>query len=53
VLGAPFKKVNKSTVVTELVIFLRATIVHGRDSISPADRELYNKFTPDPRPIAF
>lgn len=53
VLGSPFKRKLEETDVIELVIFLRATIVNGRDSISPADRELYNKFTPDPRPIAF
>ncbi|EKV25920.1 type II and III secretion system protein [Caenispirillum salinarum AK4] len=53
VVGAPFKQKIEDTEVIELVIFLRATIVNGRDSISPADRELYNKFTPDPRPIAF
>lgn len=53
VVGSPFKKKLEDTDVIELVIFLRATIVNGRDSITPADRELYNKFTPDPRPIAF
>ncbi|GAA0588800.1 hypothetical protein GCM10009099_28090 [Caenispirillum bisanense] len=52
-LGAPFKRENKDTNIVELVIFLRATIVNGRDSVHPADVELYNKFTPDPRPIAF
>lgn len=52
-LGAAFRKEAKDTDVVELVIFLRATIVNGRDSVHPADVELYNKFTPDPRPIAF
>lgn len=52
-IGAPFRKEIKDTQVVELVIFLRATIVNGRDSVHPADVELYNKFTPDPRPIAF
>lgn len=52
-LGAAFRKEAKDTNIVELVIFLRATIVNGRDSVHPADIELYNKFTPDPRPIAF
>ncbi|SOE00030.1 pilus (MSHA type) biogenesis protein MshL [Caenispirillum bisanense] len=52
-LGMPFRREQKDTQVVELVIFLRATIVNGRDSVHPADVELYNKFTPDPRPIAF
>lgn len=53
VVGMPFRRESKNTEVVELVIFLRATIVNGRDSVDPADVELYNKFTPDPRPIAF
>lgn len=52
-LGMPFRREQKDTQVVELVIFLRATIVNGRDSVHPTDVELYNKFTPDPRPIAF
>lgn len=43
----------RTTEVVELVIFLKATVVHDRDSVHEQDRELYNKFAPDPRPIAF
>lgn len=51
--GEAFKHHNDATLMTELVVFLRATIVHDRDSVHPADVDLYNKFAPDPRPIAF
>ncbi len=51
--GNLFKRQNRDSVVTELVIFLRATIVRGRDSVHQADVDLYNNFTPDPRPIGF
>lgn len=39
--------------VTELVIFIRATIVDDGASIAPEDIRLYKTFTPDPRPLAF
>lgn len=51
--GNLFKRQNRDSEVTELVIFLRATIVRGRDSVHQADVDLYNNFTPDPRPIGF
>jgi general secretion pathway protein D len=51
--GNAFKKQQRDSTVTELVIFLRATIVRGRDSVHQADVDLYNTFTPDPRPIGF
>lgn len=51
--GNAFKKQIRETQVTELVIFLRATIVQGRDSVHQADVDLYNTFSPDPRPIGF
>ncbi|MBM3602514.1 MAG: type II and III secretion system protein [Alphaproteobacteria bacterium] len=41
--------------VVELVIFLRATLLPAADaqaSVSPADAQLYHKFTRDPRPLA-
>lgn len=53
VLGRAFKGRNDVTEVTELVIFMRATIIGDRDSITPADESVYNKFAKDPRPIAF
>jgi general secretion pathway protein D len=51
--GNAFKKQLRESTVTELVIFLRATIVRGRESVHQADVDLYNTFTPDPRPIGF
>ncbi len=43
---------EKSTDVTELVIFLKATILRNRKHHA-ADRRLYEKFANDPRPINF
>jgi len=43
-------KVNK---VTELVIFIRATLANAPKTVADEDIRLYKTFTPDPRPIAF
>ncbi|MBO4405931.1 MAG: secretin N-terminal domain-containing protein [Alphaproteobacteria bacterium] len=43
---------EKSTDVTELVIFLKATILRNKKHHA-ADRRLYEKFANDPRPINF
>ena len=43
-------KINK---VTELVIFIRATLSNARGTVADEDIRLYKTFTPDPRPIAF
>lgn len=51
--GNLFKANADQITLTELVIFLRATVVHAGDSIAPADRDLYSRFTRDPRPLAF
>ena len=51
--GNLFKAQSAESDVTELVIFLKATIVHGADSIDWADRDLYQRFIHDPRPLAF
>lgn len=48
-----FKSKTNSTEMTELVIFLKATIVKDRDTITPADEDTYLNFAPDPRPLAF
>lgn len=53
VAGNLFRRQQRATEVVELVIFLRATIVRDRDSVHPADIDLYNRFGPDPRPLAF
>lgn len=52
-LGQAFGSNIRQTEVIELVIFLRATIVSGADSVHEEDIRLYNTFAPDPRPIAF
>ncbi|MBI4969777.1 MAG: type II and III secretion system protein [Rhodospirillales bacterium] len=51
--GNLFKANADQITLTELVILLRATVVHAGDSIAPADRDLYTRFTRDPRPLAF
>jgi len=53
IVGQAVSQNIRSNKVTELVIFLRATIVSGGDSVAPEDIRLYKTFTPDPRPLAF
>lgn len=43
----------KENQVTELVIFIRATLANGPGTIADEDIRLYKIFTPDPRPIVF
>ena len=50
-LGAAFRKQVDSVKKTELVIFLRATIVDASNGISEADRDLYKRFSGDRRPM--
>ncbi|NET71621.1 MAG: hypothetical protein F6K62_12010 [Sphaerospermopsis sp. SIO1G2] len=52
-LGNMFKGVEKSETNSELVIFIRATIVTPHGNYTEADKRVYEKFTNDPRPIAF
>jgi len=52
-LGNLFKAQSDETDVTELVIFLKASIVHGNDSVDWADKDLYKRYIQDPRPLAF
>jgi general secretion pathway protein D len=52
-LGNAFKNVDKTTEVTELVIFIRATIVGRNGNTFDADRNIYDKFINDPRPLVF
>lgn len=53
ILGQAVSQNVRGSKVTELVIFIRATIVNDRDSVSDEDIRLYKTFTPDPRPIVF
>jgi general secretion pathway protein D len=44
----------KSTEVTELVIFLKATILHKKSKAHhEADKKIYKTFASDPRPLGF
>lgn len=43
----------KENAVTELVIFVRATLTNGTSTLADEDIRLYKTFTPDPRPIIF
>lgn len=43
----------KQNKVTELVIFIRATLVNGPGTIADEDIRLYKTFGPDPRPLVF
>lgn len=51
-IGNAFKSVSKENTVTETIIFLKATIINGKN-YDKADREVYQTFTADPRPLAF
>lgn len=53
VLGNLFKYVDKKNSKKELVIFLRATIVGSSGNADPYDKNLYEKFIQDPRPLKF
>ena len=53
ILGEAVSQNIRSSKVTELVVFIRATVVNDRETIADEDIRLYKTFTPDPRPIAF
>ena len=51
-LGSLFKAEHTTQKVTELVIFLRATILEDpEDSVDSADQHTYVKYTKDPHPL--
>jgi MSHA type pilus biogenesis protein MshL len=52
-LGNAFKAGSKSSTNSELIIFIRASIVSPQGSYQEADKRVYEKFSDDPRPIAF
>ncbi|CAA6605603.1 Type II and III secretion system protein [Rhodospirillaceae bacterium LM-1] len=53
-LGNLFKAQADSVAVTELVVLIRASVIKAPEkSVSPADRDLYQKYTRDPRPLTF
>lgn len=51
--GNLFKSVDKTNDVVETVIFIKATIIPTSGIVEEPDRDLYKKFTHDPRPLAF
>lgn len=52
-LGQAASQNIKQNQVTELVIFIRATLANGAGTIADEDIRLYKAFSPDPRPIVF
>lgn len=50
-LGAAFRNQQDRVSKTELVIFLRATIVDNGDTIHDTDKDLYRGFSQDRRPL--
>jgi len=53
VVGNLFKATNDTTQKTELVVFIKATLVHGPDSVDWADKDTYKNYFHDERPLAF
>jgi len=53
VLGNLFKANSDQIQLTELVIFLKATLVRGPDTVDWADKDAYKNYFHDPRPAAF
>jgi general secretion pathway protein D len=51
--GNLFKNVAKSSHNKELVLLIKATIVDVRGSFNNTDRNLFHKFSDDPRPVSF
>jgi len=52
-LGNAFKGTEKTNDVVEMVIFIKATIIPNTGAITEQDINVYQKFTNDPRPLAF
>lgn len=52
-LGQAVSQNIKENRVTELVIFIRATLANDTGTVSDEDIRLYKTFGPDPRPIVF
>ncbi len=50
-LGNLFKSTEKSNKSKELVIFIKATIVGTNGSAKEADKQFYEKYVKDPRPL--
>lgn len=51
--GNAFKSTNKQNKKTELIIFIKATVLGTSGHTDAADRNVYETFTDDPRPLTF
>lgn len=51
ILGAAFRNQQDNVSKTELVVFLKATIVSGGNTIHPTDKDVYRTFSSDRRPF--
>jgi general secretion pathway protein D len=51
IFGAMFRRQNDTIEKTELVVFLKATIVDGNETIHNTDKDLYRTFSSDRRPL--
>ncbi|MBU0859604.1 MAG: type II and III secretion system family protein [Alphaproteobacteria bacterium] len=52
IFGAAFRNQNDKIQKTELVVFLKATIIDGANgTVHQTDKDLYNKFSNDRRPL--
>lgn len=52
-LGNAFKSVDKKNFKRELIILIKATIVNQNGAVEEADKNVYQKFFKDPRPLEF
>lgn len=52
-IGALFRNQQDSVEKTELVVFLKATIVEGGNTVHATDKDLYRTFSSDRRPLEF
>jgi general secretion pathway protein D len=53
ILGNFVKQTTKNDLNKELIVLIRATIITPQGSYHPTDRQVYEKFSNDPRPLAF
>lgn len=53
IVGNLFKGINRSSKNKELVILIKATIVDTKGSLNKVDKDIFNTFSNDPRPVTF
>ncbi len=53
VLGHLFKGEDRERSTSELVIFIRATMIGQDGGVEKPDKDLYDRYTRDPRPLSF